>query len=392
MRALKSRKQKRIAFIDVGHDMLRMFLLGDDQASVSAYQTKSAGLSKGKLVDRESFTRSFRALIDLAQIKGEELRAFVSVPTLPSRILRRTIHHRCSGQYRSSDYDSIYESASDCSPSDLDEVIDVWFCHTQLDNNTIDPLSFGQRGRDLKAQAILITHPKILLADFVSAINDCSVEITEFRSSFIGLAHALKFLRPGIENAVLLDMGHSVTSGVMVIGGSVQQFFNVAAARHHITRDLAAGLNESLETSEALKKKHGLNPSSSAPDLAPYLRPRIAEIIALSFKNFALYAKALDGGLMFCGNGSQLPGLSSFAEKSTGVSSPFICHLTAKTATSFLDMKISNGLGLIDAGWLVLCSQLRSHLEEDALRQHELDDRPLAKLRPLWTWLSELSR
>jgi Tfp pilus assembly PilM family ATPase len=274
----------------------------------------------------------------------------------------------------------------------LDEVIDVYVAQTWLDEKLIDPFSFGQNGRELRAQVLLATHPKILLADILSGLNSCGIEVSEFRSGFFGLARALSALRPGVENAVLIDIGHSTTTGVMTIGGSVQQVFSVPAGSHHITRDLMVALSEAEENAEKIKLAHGLTSSPEGVDLGKYIRPRVAEILALSLKNFAIYAKALDGGLMFCGNGPQLLGFAAFAGRAMGVEAPFICSLSGKTASSFLDAKVKSGSQHIDSGWLVLFSHLRCYLEEQSVRRFERDSKPLAKLRPLWTWLSELSR
>ncbi len=388
----KTKKDKAVAFFDIGHDVLRMALVSSGGHELSAFQTKCLGFSKGKVVDASLFAASIGELLSSAGVAGSEIYAILSIPTLQTRTLRRSIQHKCGGSYRSSDYASLEEAAIDSATSDLDEVIDVYVAHCWLDDKAIDSMSFGQSGRGLRAQVLLATHPKILLADILSAMNFCGIEVSEFRSGYFGLARALTSLRPGVENAVLIDIGHSTTSGVITIGGSVQQVFNVPAGSNHITRDLMVALNESYDHAELFKVTHGLTSNPSGIDLGKFIRPRVAEILALSLKNYAIYAKALDGGLMFCGNGSQLSGFAPFAGRALGTVTPFICSLSGKTAASFIDVTTIKGSAIIDSGWMILFSQIKTYLEDQAVRRFERDARPLAKLRPLWTWLSELSR
>ncbi len=387
-----SRKDKRLAFIDIGHGTLRMLVTKSDELEVSAYEAPCLGLAKGKITDLSSFSASIGQLLKSADISGDGLRVIVSVPTLHTRITRRTIEHRCSGHYRSTDYQSLHDAAIDSCTSELDEVVDVLLTQAWLDQKSIDPLSFGHQGRHLRAQALLATHPKTLLADIISCMNSVGLEVSEFRSGFFGLFRAVFALRPGIENAVLIDVGHSTTSGVMIIGGSAQQVFSVGAGSHHITKDLAVGLGVEAAEAELTKRQVGVSLEGGSSNFSKFIRPRVAELFALSLKHFAIYAKALDGGLMFCGGGSQLTGFSSFAEKAIGVSSPFICNLSNKSAAAFLDMKVTTNSTRIDSSWLAILAHARFRNEEEAVRRFERESGPLAKLRPLWTWLSELSR
>lgn len=388
-----TRRDKQSVFIDVGHSRLRLLAPSQTGEEAEAFQVDCQGLTKGKITDASLFADSIRRLIESAELPVAQIRAIISIPNLHTRIVRRNLQHKCGGTYRSADYTNLHDAIIDSVTSELDEVIDVYLSQVWLDEKPIDPLSFGQSGRELRAQALIATHPKILLADILSCMNACGLEVSEFRSGYFGLARAVTALRPGVENAVLIDHGHSTTSGVMAIGGSIQQVFTVAAGSQHITKDLMAGLGVSFEESEALKKLHGVSfDGQQAANLAKFIRPRVAEIFALSQKNFALYAKALDGGLLFCGNGSHLPGLASFAEKSLGIHAPFICNLSTKSASSFLDAKVSPKSTAIDSGWLSILAHARFRQEEEAVRRFERDSRPLAKLRPLWTWLSELSR
>lgn len=411
----RHKKDLPTAFFDIGHSMIRLAVVAPDLSSVTTYETANQGFAKGKVIEPVAFSAAISALTKASSLRGNGVRAIVNIPSLQTRIIRRTLQHRCGGAYRYSDFASLHEAALEATSNDLDEVLDVLYTQVTLDDKPIHSLGFGLTGREIKAQALLATHPKVLLADILSAMNAGGIEVSEFRSNIFGLARALQTLRPAAENSVLIDVGHSTTTGVVSIGGSVQQVFTVAAGGHHMTRDLMVGLNTDYESAEQAKESRGLfdrlvdgpadrsvdfshdiHDHESPPenrDLGRYLKPRVAEILSLSAKNFAIYARALDGGILFCGNGAQIPGLSQFAFKNLGVTAPpFVCQLTRETAEAYLSVKVVTGSAKINSGWLSLFSQAKHFIGEQEARRFEREAQPLSRLRPLWTWLSELSR
>ena len=392
-----------IVFLDLGHANCRLVVMAPDLSFTRSYTAPMAGFERGKVTNAAAFSAMAHSLAVEANLMTFKYRAIVNIPDIHTRNLVQTIRHRTSGIYRSTDYRSILETSSDCGGGELDEVIDTLILSARMDDEPLDPLAFGSSGRDVVVQLMLATHPKIILADIVSGLNDAGLEISEFRSNGFGLGRGLKSLRPEAENAVLLDIGHSSTTGCLVVGGVLHQVFSVAAGSQHMTKDVMAGLASSREEAESLKVTYGLNiPTASlAPQEDPlrniqtmhrYLRPRVSEILSLSAKHFAIYSRSLDGGLLLCGNGSALLGLSAQATKTLGVSAPFICQLTQASAMSFVGVPLKAGSATVDSSWLSTLSHIRSLASEISAYRVETDSRPLSKLRPLWTWISELSR
>jgi cell division ATPase FtsA len=378
-------------------------VLAPDLSFLRLYSLPMAGFEKGKVVDAAKFSTCIRSLVADAKLDQLKHRVIVNIPEIHTRNLVQTIRHRSSGVYRSSDYRSIIDTSTDCASGDLDEVIDTLILSSRLDDLPLNPLAFGSAGRDVVVQLMLATHPKLILADIVAGFNEADVEIAEFRSNGFGLGHGLRALRPNAENSVLLDLGHASTTGCLIVGGVVHQVFSVAAGSHHMTRDLMLGLGCNQEEAESLKLGCGLNRSydnSSTSDdpfrnwqsMHSFLQPRVSEILALSAKQFAIYSRSLDGGLLMCGNGASLPGLSPHVAKSLGVATPFICQLSAPSVFGFVGIPVKVGLGVVDSGWLSSLSHIRSLASEISACRVEAEARPLSKLRPLWTWLSELSR
>ncbi len=396
-------KEHCIVIFDLGHATCRLFVMAPDLSFLRVYSAPMAGFEKGKVVDAGAFTAMAFLLAEAAKLSTFSYRAVVNVPDNHTRNLVQKIRHRSSGVYRSSDYRAIVETSADSGGGDLDEVIDTLILSARLDENALDPLAFGSVGREIVVELMLATHPKIILADIVGALNDAGLEISEFRSNGFGLGRSLKYLRPTAENAVLLDIGHSSTTGCVIVGGGVHQIFSVAAGSHHMTKDVMAGLGCSLEEAESLKICRGLghavegstpvdDPLRNIQTMHRFLRPRVTEILGLSAKHFAIYSRSLDGGLLLCGNGASLLGISAHTSKTLGVAPPFICQLTPASVSAFVGIPFKSGYAAVDSSWMSALSHVRALASEMAACQVEANSKPLSKLRPLWTWISELSR
>jgi len=396
------------ALIDIGHSKSRMVILASDFSSMRVFEEPTSGFQKGKVTNSQAFTDTIHRLVSQSSLFNSKYSAILNIPSIQTRTLVQTVHHRSNSVYRSSDYQAIINAAVDSAAGGLDEVIDAQLLQVKIDEKIIDSLAFGTEGREISAQVILATHPSLVLADILNCVNSAGVEVSEFRSNGFGLMRSLKSLRPSADNCVLIDIGHSTTTGAIMIGGAIHQIFCVPAGGAHMSKDIAAGLATDLERAEAAKISFGLQEKSSddtaaaARQIQRFLRPRVAEIVTLASKHFALYSRSLDGGLLFCGNASLLSGLSSFTEQLLRTRPPFVCQLTNKGAETFVGIKNlqtslsgenpGNAAVKVDSGWVSVLAHARSIVLHHNAMSTERQARPLAKLHPLWTWLSELSR
>jgi cell division ATPase FtsA len=163
-----------------------------------------------------------------------------------------------------------------------------------------------------------------------------------------------------------------------------------------MTKDLVAGLGWEFSECERLKLTVGLVPEDgclATSNHLKFLKPRVTELCALIGKRFSLYARALDGGVMLCGGASYLRGLTQEFAKELQVTSPFVCQLTRPAVEAFLPGLLINHLpNSLSSAYLSLMANT-ANLRDDLFARRKNDlERPFAKLRPLWTWLSELSR
>jgi cell division ATPase FtsA len=203
-------------------------------------------------------------------------------------------------------------------------------------------------------------------------------------------------LRRGADNAVLVDIGQSSSTGAIMIGGSIHDVYSLPVGGAHMTNDISIGMGLDFSESERIKIEFGLVSASAAQpiqDHLRFLRPRVTEICSLIGKPFSLYLKSLDGGIMMCGGASYLKGFAAEFSKALAVPAPFICQMTRSTAEAFFpNVAIQHLPDQFTSAYLSLIAN-SANLRHDILTKNlELQSRPLARLRPLWTWLSELSR
>ncbi len=396
-------KKKWFVLIDLGHGNCRLAMIPEDYSDLLLFEEPSVGLVKGKVADRDALTASIQKLAQRAGLYDLNYEAYVNIPANQSRALIQTINHKLNGTYRSSDYEAIVDIALESASVGLDEVIDVIPLQLRLDGKVTDPLAFGSVSREANMRLMMATHPSILLEDVLSCLNGAGITVSEFRSNGLGVARALQYLRASAENSVLLDFGHSTITGALMVGGVVNQFFCVPAGSAHITKDLCAGLGTSFGEAESIKIELNIsevaNSNFKSSRAAHYALPRITELMTLAFKHFAMYRRSLDGGLLFCGGGSSLLGLVEYCAQKFGVKGPLVAQLNGEGAKIFVgaatgspsQSQPSSALAL-DSSWIALLAQARALVRQRRAISSEKDSRPLSKLRPLWTWLSELSR
>ena len=389
-------KPNMTALFEVAHSRLRLVVLNASLDEASFFEGPISGYKKGKITNQAALTQSIATILNMNRLDGARCQSHVTVPAIHTRTSIRSIEHRTTGVYRPSDFTAMQEAALDAASTDLDEAIDCLPLSFKLDDKDHDPQSFGCAGRMVKARFLVFVYPRTLLSDFVLAFNAAGLEISSFRAAGRGLASSLMSLRRNADNAVLIDIGHSSMTGAIMLGGSLHDVFSIPVGGAHMTNDMAVGLGLDFSECERIKVDHGLMAEvchSQSRDHLRFLRPRVAELCALMGRPFALYTRSLDGGIMLCGGASLLRGFSAELSRVLSVPSPFVCQLTRATAEAFFpNVAIKELPDQFTSAYVSLIANT-ANLRHDILTKNlELQARPLAKLKPLWTWLSELSR
>jgi cell division protein FtsA len=293
------------------------------------------------------------------------------------------------------------------------ELVDFHPQSWRLDDVAFEAFPMNHSGQNLVETNFCLLAERAHLAQLVAVCNSQGLTVSSTRSTLLAAKKMVFKFFPNFENAVLLDLGHSSTSGVLCVGGRLNSFFSVRAGSAHVTRDVATGLNLAVDDAEHLKKLLGLRivakesilslPSgaeksnrddrvSEISTIYPWAAPRVAELFNLSLRHFALYAKALDGGLILIGGGSQLPDLNPFlSSRLHGVKATRF-KPTSEALGQALGITISAPSSKSLSGWEGLLGMAAEWTIE---QQSMLTSRKLSSskmLRPILSWFLDLSK
>jgi cell division ATPase FtsA len=392
MISLKPGKRRPRVSLEIGHSTLRLAILRPGEPILSFFDSPCMGYTKGKVTDASALEASLRALFTKTGLTADDCDVSLIVPPLNSGFCLKTVELRTNGVYRPTDWERARTVGLDSIPGEFDEPIDAIPISIHLDGREIAGEPFGAPGRDALVKMAVFTYPRTLLVDLMAVLNSAGIKISALRSTGYCLSSALKFLRPQSENSVVLDLGHHSTAGVVFVGGQFVDYFWVPVGGHHMINDLRAGANLSQGAAYDLIRQWGALPSSSAPaEMSAYLRPRVSELVRLVSRYFALYAKSLDGGLLLVGGSSQLKGLGAFFSRHLGIEAPFIGHFSGVAAQGFFAAGTPISTDACEAGISLTHLWSARELALESAQLSKPSSPALARLRPLWTWLSELS-
>jgi cell division protein FtsA len=424
-------------FLELGCANFRASLVSFDSSRepiVRLYSVPSRGIKNGAVIDVNA---SVEALMELLEaVDGENglkiSRCCLLIP--PSCSTTRTAESKLSlnGLTVSTDHaerlsHEIIMSAGDdtCEVVELSE--QVW----RLDDAAYSSIPIGKTGRTLNLSTFCCLIDKQILAGLVTTCNNAGLSVGSTYSTLIGAKKLIYRLSPQASNRVILDLGHTTTSGIICVGNKENSTFTIRAGSQHITRDVAAGLQCDTKNAEYLKLNVGLRilnsdlkalpaPSSevytaplnpafdelslleisrsseseqiSTSIIYPWAAPRVAEIFTLCLRNFAIYAKALDGGIVLTGGGSQLAEISLFLSNRLRGLKVTRFKPTRDGLSKALKTNISCPANLSLCGFEGILEHSFLFADDLKKRHSELPTHTPKMLRPLLTWFIELSK
>ncbi len=388
------------------------------RASLQVWSVPAKGIRKGVIIDLGLAISQMETLVSKAEqfVGAGNVRAAKLM--VPGYLLQcRSVETKhvlndelVSPQLRNDLQESLIASAADDGLEVIDSVVQAW----NLDGVTTTQFPSERRGKMLSLVAFCSICESSLLSSLVQVCNAVGIEITTLGSSSTAAAKLIGGLSSEASNRVLLDVGHSHSDLLLQVGSRLNSGYAVPVGSHLMTRDIAAGLGCDIPTADQYKKQIGLlfthdtylalppaTDSNTPVDISttrpatlyPWLAPRVAEQLRLIHKHFALYSKALDGGVIVFGGGSLLPGFTAFAAgKWEGIS-----------ISRFKPTSVSLGVAL-DVEVMVECDDMLLGCEglvgaaSEYLQQLRVDSKSILALkspqflRPLLTWFSELAR
>lgn len=388
------------------------------------FEVESLGLRRGDVHDLPQAAAALERLLSKLENSGfSDLRScelLLPASVTSGRVVSGTL--QLHGLSIAKDHveelrEDIYTRLSDSSSEVVDLTLQSWSCGQQQSQTP----PFGLRGDTLSASGFCTTIDRQVLARFVELCNAVGLEVRATHSSLVAATTLIERLSPEASNRVVVDIGHSSTTGLVMVGHRPNAAFVVRAGAHHITKDIAAALNCSISEAEHLKRSQGLQISaysSSTPsgvplleasnleshaaaasinkgpaNIFPWAAPRVAEIVSLAFRHFAIYAKALDGGVTLIGGGSLTPDICSFVSVKLGCVKATRFKPSKEALSDALGMAVYHGNDVSLPGFegiLEVSSQAWKTKEQ--LRKLTLSHKTPTFLRPLLSWFTDLSK
>jgi cell division protein FtsA len=381
----------------------------------------SAGVKNGDIINRDDATSALNILLEnLSSLGFSKFTACeLCLPQAITQERRFETKISLLGQKVGSKHaQSIRDNVLNQEDSEGVEGIDVDILEWLMNGSTSKDLPLGSEGPDLCAQGIYSFIDRQALQRIVDIFNTCGLEVLGTHSSAMGMSHLINRLSPTANNRVILDIGFNSTTGIVGVGQKPTATFLIKAGSNHITKDLSAALKIDYEKSEQLKVSLGLSlagfPISSRSKLLlssnvtskgtsttnhevvyPWIAPRVAEIFSLALRHFAIYAKALDGGVVLTGGGSQLIDLANFLNaKFPGLSivrfKPDVTSLSSALGIQIVTEGEMTSLSGFEA--IVDIASRSEYSDSSAYRVAMLHNATPSFLRPLFTWFADIAK
>ena len=337
-------KEPIIAGLDAGSASIKTVIarVNDDKLDVIGIgESESEGIKKGVIINIDAAANAIEKSINEAEhmaglqapdiiaaiggdhIKGLNSKGVIGVNTKDKEVTPLEI-------------DRVLESAKNILiPADR-EIIEAIEQEYSLDGQDEIKNPVGMSGTRLETKVHIITGLKHVSEHLRKTLNKMRFSGKDFIVNIRGSAEACLTEDEKELGVVVFDIGHSTTSMMVYLEGSVWHTAVIPVGSQHITNDIAEGLRITIPSAEKLKKDHGFAfidmvgekeiievPTASGQMrtipkrvLTEIIQPRVEEIFSLCGKELSKmkYIDSLSAGMVFTGGGALLPGLVELAK------------------------------------------------------------------------------
>lgn len=342
-------------------------------------QARSRGVRKGEIVDNSAAAEDVRAaLAEAEQMADVEIRSvYLGVSGAHIQSFNNRGRHTIPSHDRVIMEDDVRDVVGNARAFNLPadrHVIHVIRQHFIVDGQpgVIDPV--GMPGAQLEVDLHVIHGITSRLQRPIRVVKSLQIEVENI--VFTGIAASLAVLPPPDKQrgVLLIDLGAGITDYVVYTDGIVRHTGTLAVGGDHVTNDLACGLNVSQGRAEALKCTYGgaqVGPDVKGRTLSlpsdhglperplnlEHLRRIMAarleetfEIIANDLEHQHLI-QSLHAGVVLCGGGARVPGITELAERIFGVRAVVGRTQTISGLVATLDQpEFATGIGLVRFG------------------------------------------
>jgi cell division protein FtsA len=356
LKPLSARKSAILSVLDVGTSKIACLIArlmpveGSDTLRGRTHRCRilgighqrSRGIKGGQVVDMEETEAAIRVAVDAA-----ERMAGVQVES----IIVAAAGGRLSGQHFKAEVDVIGGAVRD---ADIHRVLEASCARTSRQGRAVLhslPTSYsldaanhirdprGMMGERLGADLLVASCDTASARNLLLAVERCHLGIEALVASPYAAGLSVLVDDEPDMGTIVLDMGGGTTSIALFSGGVLAHLDAFAVGGHHITMDVARGLNARLADAERMKTLYGSAISSPSDDretitveqageenqpvhlpkshLIRIIRPRAEEILELVRDRLdrAGFPAAAGRRIVLTGGASQLTGLPEAARR-----------------------------------------------------------------------------
>ena len=332
-------KEPIIAGIDAGSSSIKTVIarVNDDKLEVIGIgESESEGIMKGVVVNIEAAANAIEKSVNQAEqmagIKSPDIIATIGGEHIKGKNSKGVIGvNNKNKEITTVEIERVLESAKNILlPSDR-EIIETIEQEYSLDEQDEIKNPIGMSGTRLETRVHIITGLKYVSDNLRRTLNKMGFSGKDFIVNIRGSAESVLTRDEKELGVVVFDIGHSTTSLMVFLEGTVWHTAVIPIGSNHITNDISKGLRITIPAAEKLKCDYGCAfidmvgekeiieiPTASGKlrtipkrILTEIIQPRAEEILSLCGHELAKmkYIDSLSAGMVFTGGGALLPGL-----------------------------------------------------------------------------------
>jgi cell division protein FtsA len=308
--------------------------------------TRARGIKAGTVIDLAKAEGAVRHAVAAAErmagVEVDSVITSVSAGRLASELFTATVHV-AGPTVANSDIERVLAAGSRHSLRDGRVVLHSLPIGYALDNERGIRDPRGMLGKRLGVDMHVVTADVAALRNLMLAVEHCHLTVQAMVATPYVAGLAVLADDEADLGAAVIDMGAGTTTIAVFVGGHFVHIDAFAVGGHHVTMDLARGLNANIADVERLKTLHGSVLAGVSDDRdviavpgvgdecePPYLvsrgsligiiKPRIEEILEMARDrlNASPFAADPRGRVILTGGASQLTGVAELATRTLG--------------------------------------------------------------------------
>ena len=341
-----------ITSIDIGTTKIAVIIAEKNNNSLNILgfgEEKSIGLDKGVVVNIKNTVKSLKRAIKLAEEQAEH--------EIDSAYIGLTGENikgiNCSGAITISNSDYLNPAGEIIADKDVHKVLehakainlspDRKILHVLSQNFKVDERNgikdpVGLSGHRLEAKVHLVTISRNIEQDLTTCLDECDVDVDGFILEPLASAQSILDFNEKELGTVLVDIGGGTSDVIVYHGNCILHTGAVSLGGENLTKDIAYGLQTSIEQAEIIKCKNGIAKTAlsnkenkiiipgtngrndreiSESEIANIIEPRMKEIFHLIKNEIRKSEKHNDltFGIVLTGGGSKLRNIVELAEE-----------------------------------------------------------------------------